>query len=784
MLLTDRQRLSGAGSANNVVVADADEILRRIYTVLRRDAKLIGIIFALILAVTAAVVFIIPPSYTATTTILIDPRASGVFSNQIQFQIGPSDPAIIDSQVEILRSDHIAQMVAEKLELKNDPELLGEEGVVNTVLYYATWLFSGGAPTDYEKLQAVLRTFQKRIDVQRNQQTFLIDVQFRSYSSEKAARIANAIAEAYFIDQLQAQFDQTKLANVWLKDRIKELRDAAVAADARVETYKAENKIIGTGTAQLLNEKEMSDVSSQLVQARADTAQAEARYVRMRAVVDSADVEASVTTEVLNNPLIQKLRNDYGDLSKKESDLAQRFSPAHQALTQVRQQITEVRRLILEEYSRIADTTKNDLEIARAREKSISDQLNRVTSLTSSTNASLVQLRELMRDSVSSRTVYENYLQRFTDLTQQQSLPVTQTRVVNTALQPLIPSHPKKLLILALAAGGALAIGIGTALLRDRFDSTLRTSEDLEEIIQARCLGVVPLLGSDLPPVRKGTRLPARQALQRKMQETHRTLQLTLDRLVTLVSGNADDQGAQSSPDNLSFVVRTPFSHFAETMRSIKLAAQAASVEARIIAITSALPQEGKTTTAANLAHHLASTKHTVLLVDADLRNRSLSRQLAPNVKLGLLEVLSKNTPLKNAQRGSSASTLKFLPVVLPKDGLPNTGEVLGSDGFKQFLQDALKSFDFVVIDSPPVLPVVDVRAMNGAVDSFVFVAEWGRSTRKAVEKAIITTDAFQGKLLGGILNKVDAGQMVYYSGYYDVGYHGIADDPKVREPA
>ena len=228
-------------------MADADEVLRHIYMVLRRDAKLIGIIFALVLAVAAAVVFIIPPSYTATATILIDPRANGVFSSQVQFQIGPSDPAIIDSQVEILRSDHIAQMVAEKLELKNDPEMLGEEGVINTVLYYTAWLFTGGAPTDYEKLQAVLRTFAKRIDVQRNQRHFLIDAGFRSYSSDKAARIANAIAEAYFIDQLQAQFDRTKLANVWLKDRIKELRDAAVTADAKVEAYKFENNIIGTG---------------------------------------------------------------------------------------------------------------------------------------------------------------------------------------------------------------------------------------------------------------------------------------------------------------------------------------------------------------------------------------------------------------------------------------------------------------------------------------------------------------------------------------------------------
>ncbi|MGY4455254.1 uncharacterized protein involved in exopolysaccharide biosynthesis [Bradyrhizobium sp. i1.3.1] len=325
----------------------------------------------------------------------------------------------------------------------------------------------------------------------------MIEISFKSLSRDRAAEIANAVAEAYIVDQLEAKDQATRRASAWLQDRIGELRNQATLAERAVVDFKAKNNIVNTGGSggRLVTEQQVSELNSQVVVARAQTSEAKARLDRIEAVLRADSPNSTVNSTVadaLKSEVVTKLRSQYLDIANREADWARRYGTGHEAAVNLRSQMAEIQNSILNELQRLAETYKSDFEIAKQREVGVQRELENAVSQSKATNQAQVSLKELESASQTYRTLYDNFLQRYMESIQQQSFPISEARVISQAAPPTQKSDPKPALALGLSGIGGLILGLGLAILRDLSDRVFRTAEQVEAELNATCISLVP----------------------------------------------------------------------------------------------------------------------------------------------------------------------------------------------------------------------------------------------------------------------------------------------------
>ena len=337
----------------------------------RRQYPVIGFVLAIAIALGFVYVMTTPPSFTATTTMMIDAKRVQLFQQSSMINDLPIDAATVESQIEVLKSETIAQAVIDKLHLVNDPEFVGPGGgLVGTLLNLVTSLFSSGETADVAILisaskRAAVGTFEHNLTIRRVGLTYVVNISFQSLSPARAAEIANAVANAYIDDQLEAKFDAARRAGSWLQARLRELRDQASTAERAVVAFKNKNEMVDTG-GRTINEQQLAELNSELVLARSKTAEAKARMDRIEAVLRNNSPDTTVIATVadtLKNEVITSLRSKYLELARREADWTPRYGAAHLAVVNVRNQMHEIQNSIRDELQRIAETYKSDLEI-------------------------------------------------------------------------------------------------------------------------------------------------------------------------------------------------------------------------------------------------------------------------------------------------------------------------------------------------------------------------------------------------------------------------------------
>jgi capsular exopolysaccharide synthesis family protein len=396
----------------------------------------------------------------------------------------------------------------------------------------------------------------------------------------------------------------------------------------------------------------------------------------------------------------------------------------------------DVRRAVIDELKRIAEGYRSDYEIAKVREESIQKSMSEAVAQSQTASQAQLTLRDLESSAQTARALHDNFLQRYMEAVQQQSFPITEARSISPASRPLRKSHPRSTLILLMGTAGGILLGAGIAFLRDQLDRVFRSSGQVEEVLRLDCLSILPAISHEAP---RGGRAKA------------------------VPHGGISYSGA------LSYVVKSPFSRFAESIRAIKVAidleASKAGKVTRVVGICSSLPNEGKSTVATNLAQLAAMSGARTLLLDCDLRNPSLSHVLAPDAKAGILELLAGTATLEQVMRRDPNTNLAFIPIML-KTRLANSSEILPSEPMK-ILFDALRQrFDYIIVDFPPLAPVVDVRATAHLVDSYLFVVEWGRTKIDVVQHALAQARGVYDQTMGVVLNKADMQVFSRYQGY------------------
>ena len=747
----------------------------RLLAAARRQARVLIACSVLALALGIVYVATTVPQYTAGVSILIDDRAVRAFTFKGDGpDINDSTGSHVDREVELLRSNRIAFAVIDKLQLYNDPEF-GRAGP-GLIGRLKGLVFGGPRPdsapktdeagTDALRLNALGR-FLGNLDVRRVQRTLVLEIRFRSADREKAALIANTIADAYLTDQLNSRYEATQRASGWLIDRIAELKQKVLTSDLAIQKFRADHDLISVG-GKLVGEQQLGEVNSQLVAAAAETAKAEARYARIKSIVDSGKTDA-IVTEAIGNATIDHLRMKFLAAAKRESDLAPKLGPTHEAVAAARMEMRQYERLMFEELGRIAESYLSDLVIAQSKEKALRASVKELVGDNASANETAVALRELEREAETFRTLYQTFLQRYQEAVQHQSFPVTEARVVSAALVPTQASHPKTTIVLALSLliGGALGATIGA--MRELRDRAFRTEEQVREELRLESLGMLPLV--DVPKY-KSNPWPERGRWERLLRAPESQ------------EGEADT-GLRLLPPSagiMRFVLDHPLSNFAEVVRSIKLAADLTLAERipRIIGTVSVLPNEGKTTVAKNLASLLAHQGAKTLLMDIDLRNPGLTRSVVPDAEAGLLQAVLDGVPMRDLIYHEAESNLAVLPTVMQRR-LPHASELLASSGMRSVLRQARQQFEWVVLDLPPLGPVVDARAMFGQIDAVVLVLEWGRTTRRLVRTTLAADRQLRDKCIGVVFNKVNLrklklyeayGSKAYYSGEYAGYYH------------
>ena len=723
MLKRDRQTEQrnvdhDSGSSSTFALISPADVVR----LLRRQWPVIAGCVAACLVLAGLYLITAAPKFTSAMTILIDTRKTQLFQNQQVVGEMAIDASAVESQAEILRSDTIALAVVRNLKLIEDPEFVDvTPGFIASI---AQSVLGTDEPiSDEAKERIAVTQLQRNLQIKRIGLTYAIDVSYTALSRDKAAKIANAIGDAYLVGEMDSRYQATLRASRWLQDRMAELREQARKADGEVQAFKTANNIIDTGRGGLISDQQLQDVNTQLIAARAATAESKARLDRIQNISQERDnIPDATVADALRNDVITRLRAQLLDLSAKEADWSARYGKMHTAAVNLRNQMRELRTNLGSELGRIAETYKSDYEIARAREQALQDSFNGLVGQSTVNGQAQIKLRDLESSAQSFRNLYDNFLQRFMEATQQQTFPITEARIITPASEPLRKSSPKTLLILAMAMAGGLGMGAAAAFVREQMDNVYRDGTEMEESTGIECLGILPQI--DPPAVPNPA--PA-------------------DPVRRLIRG---DIGIGRH------VVDAPFSRFTETIRSMKVAIDIAGLRltTRVIGVASALPQEGKTTVATNLAELIATTHQRVLLIDADLRNPALTRSVVPEAKLGLVEIIQGKCTYADAVWIDPMTGLHILPAVV-SGRISHTADIISSNEMANLLMALREQYDYIVLDLPPVLPVVDVKAAAHLIDGFIFVAAWGKTHKDVVLDALASVSLLPERAVGSVLN-------------------------------
>lgn len=690
------------------------------------------------------------PQYTSSIQLLIDSSNKKIVDQLSLISGVADDEASILSQVELLKSDRIARAVADKLDLvdnkmfmqaKASPLALGI-GAVKTLVDFRRWFSVDASADNRERLLGeAAALLSSNLDVSRVGRTYVLSVSFTSPDAGLAATIARQYGEAYLDDQLNSKYEATRRAGDWLQQRIAELKQKSLDTDLAVQKFKQDHQLIST-EGSLLSDQQLTQTNAQLIIAQSNLATANAKYSSIKSIIDSGDINSAVT-DSLANQVINTLRGKFVEASKLESDIARRLGPDHIRAQQLRADMKEYQNLIFAELGRIAQSYQVEAQVAQERVVALSAQLRTATHVSLAANDAQVQLRELEREAETYKKLYENFLQKYQESVQQQSFPVTEARVISQASVADSPSKPKKPLVLFASLVIGLLAGIGIGAFREYRDRFFRLPEQVRDELEIEPLGMIP-------------------------------------RVASVVSTNSDSDDFALHPRAIvksssvsNFVVENPLSSFAETLRSAKIAVDVRldGKKPKIIGVVSILPGEGKSTLSVNFAELLASQGSRTLLVDGDLRNPGATRQLGRKANEGILEVLKDGASLPGNLLFNPETKLAFLPAVV-KHRVPYSAELLSSPAMDTLLEKASENFDYVVIDLPPLGPVVDARAIASKVDCFLLVIEWGVTSRKAVRSELAKNAAVAEKCAGVILNKVDANKKKLYESYGSSEYY------------
>ena len=710
--------------------------------ILRKHQWLIVTFLLTVVTVVTIASFKMKPVYVAAARVEVDKESQ----NTLPFQGVNYDEYVdldnyVETQVKILQSETLALQTIRELNLGQYPEFGGPSGPLAQA--------HGGA----EARPAILGAFLGRLTVKRVPNSRLVEVQFESGDPELAARVANGHVHNYIEQNFRSKYDATTQASGFLSQELEELRiKVEKSEDARV-AYERQNQIWQIDEKQNITTQTLGDLNKAVTEAQTSLAASEALY-RM---ATSGNVD--LLPEVRNSPVIQDLTRRKSTLDDSYTAALEQYGPNFPKVQRIAEQKKEVEAELARAQNIMVGSIEEDYNTARQHFGLLQEALERQKTESNELAEKLVQYHILEHDAESNKQLYDGLLQKLKEAGITAGLRSSNIRVVDPALVPTAPAGPQRAKNILMSILVGLVGGIGLALFREYLDNTVKSPDDIESLVGLPSLAVVPAQPNSNGHHSKWPHLK------------HKTAPQT-------VSGPRVETLSHTQP-------KSQISEAFRALRTSLLLSQA-DHPPQVILVTSALPREGKTTAAVNLAVTLAQLGDRTLLLDSDMRKPGIRRALnmiSGNEK-GLSSYLAGVTNLDEIvvphPMISNLETITTGPVP------PSPADLLSSRRMREAISELRLRFKFIVIDSPPVMAATDAVIVSSLTDGVLLVARSGETPKEAFTRTRDLLGAVKCRILGVVLNAVDSSAPDYYYSYryypYAYGY-GYGEDVEKKVP-
>ena len=739
------------------VPSDEPSILDSIVLLWRHKVLMLFIVI-LSMLVCILVIFQLTPRYTAEARILVGTRATNVVDIDNVLERLRPDRTTIQGEVEILASRSLAEKVVDEIGLVDNPEFNPSIRPPSRFQQYLQWLHKPPAWLDnspvwfldsLQWLHATLfgddlnrlltpeegkrkvrnetvTTLMEAMQVEPVRVSYVVSVSVTSEDAELAATIANTLANIYLREQLEQKFGATEQATAWLNERVLTLRKQVETSEKTVEDYRRSQGLTQTSDLNLI-EQQISEVNSLLIAAQATTSEADAKVRRTQ---DLIHTESSIYSapEVLASPLIQNLRLQETNLVGEVAQMAQEFGPQHPQMINANNELSDIRSKIKEEVERVVSSLQSSLEVAKTREQTLERSLEKLKKEASRLNVSQARLRVLEREAAANQALFDVFLARHMETGEQEELFSADAKIISYAKAPSEQSWPnmQASIGISLVFSGFLAL-LSVFLVQQVLERGIRHSGQLITALGLNPLGVIPLLSND-----KGI---------------------------------------------VEHVLDKPMSIYSESLRMLYtgLLSTHADESSKSIMITSSLPEEGKTTLCICLARLIARSGRKTLLIDCDLRHGQISKTIGGlSENYGLTHLLT--TTSGAIDRVIQQDEKSGLDVITAGKSHQVMADIIQIPNFRAVLEELKTRYEFVVIDTPPVLLVSDTISIANCVNDILFVVRCGKTPRKIAARGVSQILSSQLNITGSVLTMAQSPRKGYYS--YEYGSYGYNPEP------
>ncbi len=693
--------------------------LRAYWEILLKRKWFAVLIFVLTLSVTTAVTLHQKKTYSATASLIIDSSAPQVLGEGVRDVMDTGTGSywyskeFYETQYKVLKSRAIAQRVVDQLGLNQDAKFLGIEGLSPEL-----------QQKEMKRLDAAAM-LAERVIVTPVKDSRVVSVVIEDPSADRAAILANEVVNAYMQANLDRRVEGSKDAAVWLEDQLKDLKNKLATSELSLFNFRKDNDLVYTTleNKQTIASQKLLAINDTLTKVRTRKAEIEARVRNVKAVRESGDPEKMMSLGIIvTSAFINQLKLNYVAVSNEVADLRERYGPEHPKMAAAEQKLAAAKQNLAQEVDAILKASIAEYDEAADTEKNLQVMLEDVKQESMETNKKEMDYRKLAREEENNQRLFELVLKRTKEIDLSSMLRVNNVRVLDPAKVIRKPIRPKVATNLGLAAVLGLIAGIGFAFFVEYQDRSIKGHADIERL-GLSFLGIIP----------------------------------------TIPAGNPVEPGIRDL-----YLHRQPKSAVAECCRTIRsnLLFLSPDKPVRRMVVTSAGPQEGKTTTLINIGVALAGGGNRVLLVDTDMRRPRLHKSFGISNELGMSNLIVGEGSLESAVKSTEVPGL----FVLPSGPVPpNPAELLHTARFHELAEKLGAQYDRVLFDSPPVGAVTDPLVLANAMEGTLLVLKMFRTNRDLAERAVKSLADANAHILGAVLNDVDTERREYgyYLGYY-----------------
>ena len=658
------------------------------------------------------------PRYTATGTLLYEPNENRVREMQSILRADPVTDSVMASQAEILQSLHIAQKVAERGNLFNNPEfnktlrppslpgrfMAGLRGIIGMDPETTTPAAPVTGPGVGPERNATIMAVQAALRANATRFSRTIEVSFTAEDRLVAAAAVNNAMDVYVKDQYAAKYRAVRRTTEMLERRVRELRADVRRGDDNIAAYRSEHRL-SQGMRAGMDAEQISLLSEDLVRARGELTHAEGR-------LDAAHGKAGAGAQAAIAPSVVQLRLQQDQIASQVQARQARFGPNHPEAESLRRQLAEAQRAVAAETARVVTSIESDHRSARARVAFLEQSLRDAQQETNRAGQAHIALNAMTRDVEASRAQLQSVLQSMQQTAQQAAVETAEAREISQALPPELPSWPRTGPLMAGAVASGLFIGLLLATILHAADTTLRSGEDTRSVSNLPCFALLPEVG--------------RRALG------HLSIE--------------------------EYVARRPLTIFAEQVRALRAGLWFGANRPRVIAMTAARPAEGKTVVSIALGRSAALSGERVLIIESDLRQPRFARRLGAQFEMGLAEYLKGEALLEDVIQLDQLSGMHYIHAGKSTSGsggahLPG---LFMSETMARMLATVRQDYDLVLLDAPPVQAMTEARVVAAIADATVLCVRWRSTPRATLRLALDLLEDAHANVVGTILTRVE----------------------------